>query len=92
MRPTYLWPPPEDSPKKGDWLAAPDERVASENVELNDPALREEVRLMYGDDVPLRTVSCYYCGRAPLEHHEGPRMTVRIFRVVEDFQPRPPHP
>ena len=89
MRPTYLWAPPEDSPRKGDWLAAPDERVASEDVDLTTPALHEEVRLMIGDDVPLATVSCYYCGRVPLEHHEGPRMTVRIFRVVEDFQPTP---
>ncbi len=94
MRSTYLWAPPEDSPRKDDWFVAPDGRVASEAIDLNDPALHEEARLMIGDAVPLATVSCYYCGRVPLEHHEGPRLTVRIFRVVEDFQPRsaPPEP
>ncbi len=94
MRSTYRWPPPEDSPRKGDWLAAPDERVDSEDIDLKTPALREEMRLMLGDAVPLATVSCYYCGLVPLEHHEGPRITVRIFRVIEDFQPtaRPSEP
>jgi hypothetical protein len=92
MRPTYPGAPPEQSPKAGDWLAAPDDRVASQDIDLTDAALSEEARLMFGDAVPLRTVSCYYCGRTPLEHHEGPRITVRIFRVVEDFQPRPASP
>ncbi len=87
MRSTYLYAPPEDSPREGDWFVAPDGRVASEAIDLDDPALSEAARLMFGDAVPLRTVACYYCGQAPLEHHEGPRITVRIFRVVADFRP-----
>ena len=59
------------------------------NWTSTDPALEEVQRLTLDDPVPLRTVACYYGGRAPLEHHEGPRMTVRIYRVVADFQPKP---
>ncbi len=92
MRSTYQYALPPDAPREGDWLAAPDGHVASEEIDLTGPALREEARLTLTDPVPLRTVLCYYGGRAPLEHHEGPRMTVRIFRVIADFQPRPERP
>jgi hypothetical protein len=74
---------------RGDWVVRPDERVSSQGFDFDDPALREETQLTLEDWIPLRTVSCFYCGRAPLEHHEGPRMTVRIYRVLEDFQPSP---
>jgi hypothetical protein len=36
------------------------------------------------DPVPLRVVPCFFGGRTPLEHHEGPRLTVRICRVTAD--------
>ena len=89
MRSTYQEAPPQDAPREGDWLASPDEHVASEEIDLKDPALCEEARLTFADALPLRTVLCYYSGRAPLEHLEGPRMTVRIFRVIAAFHPRP---
>jgi hypothetical protein len=73
--------------KAGDWLVRPDERVGSQVIDFDSPCLREEKKLTLSDPIPLRTVSCFYCGRAPLEHHEGPRFTVRIYRVVTDFQP-----
>jgi hypothetical protein len=50
--------------------------------------LREEKWLTLNDPVPLRTVSCFYCGRAPLEHHEGARIKVRIYRVIADYEPQ----
>jgi hypothetical protein len=74
--------------RRGDWLARPDKRVASQLLDFDSPALREVTQLTLRDDLPLRTVSCYYCGRAPLEHHEGPRITVRIYRVEQDYDPR----
>ena len=74
--------------RRGDWLVRPDERVASQVLDFDAPAVREEPRLTLEDPVPLRTVSCVYCGRAPLEHHEGPRITVYIYRVMEDYDPR----
>ncbi|HVS38261.1 MAG TPA: hypothetical protein VMS17_22075, partial [Gemmataceae bacterium] len=88
MHSTYLYAYPPDAPREGDWLAAPDGHVIGEEIDLTDPALCEEARLTFMDPVPLHTVLCYYGGRAPLEHHEGPRMTVVIYRVIADFQPQ----
>jgi hypothetical protein len=90
MQPAFVASDPADSPllHRGDWLIRPDERVAAQVLDFADPALHEETRLKLEDPVPLRTVSCFYCGRAPLEHHEGPRMTVRIYRVEMDFVPQ----
>jgi dolichyl-phosphate-mannose-protein mannosyltransferase len=90
MIPAYAAPDPAESPllRAGDWLVRPEPPVASQEIDLGTPALREEVLLIFDDPVPLRTVSCFYCGRAPLEHHEGPRLTVHIYRVVEDFRPK----
>ena len=85
-RPTPA-PPSEDSPRKGDWIVRPDGRVGSQELDFDSPALREVERLTLDDAVPLRTVSCFYCGRTPLEHHEGPRMTVRIYEVIADYDP-----
>ena len=65
----------------------PDGRVGHQELDFDNPALEEVQRLTLDDPVPLRTVACYYAGRAPLEHHEGPRMTVRIYRVVADYDP-----
>jgi hypothetical protein len=39
------------------------------------------------DALPWRTVACYYCGRTPLQHHEGPRLRLTIYRVLSDFVP-----
>ena len=84
MSPAYAASDPARTPrlKAGDWLVRPDARVGSQVIDFDSAALREEKRLVLDDPVPLRTVSCFYCGRAPLEHHEGPRMTVRIYRVI----------
>jgi hypothetical protein len=39
------------------------------------------------DDLPWRTVVCYYGGRTPLQHHEGPRLRLTVYRVLADFVP-----
>jgi hypothetical protein len=38
---------------------------------------------------PLRTVPCFYGdpGRVPLEHHEGPVLEVRVYRLRADWSP-----
>jgi hypothetical protein len=41
------------------------------------------------DWFPLNTVPNFYGGTGALEHHEGPRMVVRIFRAVSAFDPWP---
>ncbi len=90
MNPAYAASEPAKTPrlKQGDWLVRPDERVGSQVIDFDSPALREEKWLTLNDPVPLRTVSCFYCGRAPLEHHEGARIKVRIYRVIADYEPQ----
>jgi hypothetical protein len=74
--------------RAGDWLVVPDERVDRQHIELDDAYLREEGRLCYMDAIPLRTVSCFYGGICPVEHHDKDRLTVTIYRVTSDFTPR----
>jgi hypothetical protein len=92
MSPAYAASDLAKTPRlqRGDWLVRPDERVGSQAIDFDSPALREEKKLTLDDRVPLRTVACFYCGRAPLEHHEGPRITVRIYRVTADYEPQAP--
>ncbi len=33
------------------------------------------------DNMPWCTVLCYYCGSAPIRHHEGPRLRATVYRV-----------
>jgi hypothetical protein len=51
------------------------------------PLAREAV-VTLGDDVPWRTVLSFYCGAAPLKHHEGPRLRFVVYRALADFQPQ----
>ena len=34
-----------------------------------------------GDAFPLGTTSNYYSGRTPLEHNQGPRVSVLVYKV-----------
>jgi hypothetical protein len=39
------------------------------------------------DTLPWRTVLCYYSGRTPFQHQEGPRLRLTIYRVQTEFVP-----
>jgi len=72
----------------GDWLVKPDERLEQQRIRV-DRVRAQSVRVLSQVDVvPLRTVQCYYGGFAPLEHHEGPRIEVEIFRITAPWAPR----
>jgi hypothetical protein len=75
--------------RAGDWLVVPDGRLNQQNIRLDGGKVELAGTLRFGARVPLRTVPCFYGGRTPVEHHEGPRLEVRVYRVVEDFVPRP---
>jgi hypothetical protein len=75
--------------RRGDWLVVPDSRLNQQGVYLDETKLTLEDRLTVEASVPLSTVPCFYGGRTPLEHHEGSRLEVRIYRVTEDFIPAP---
>jgi hypothetical protein len=77
--------------RAGDWLVVPDERIHQQRIRLDPEVVRPAQVLSMRDGIPLRTVMCYYCGRVPLEHHEGPRLQVTIYEVREDFRAVTPH-
>ncbi|MCI0455761.1 MAG: glycosyltransferase family 39 protein [Gemmataceae bacterium] len=72
----------------GDWLVVPDQRINQQEIHLEKGkvCLWGEP-LVVTDRVPLRTVSCFYGGAAPLEHQEGPRLSVQLYRVLAEFVP-----
>ena len=39
------------------------------------------------DPLPLRTISAFYGGYTPMEHHEGSRVRVRIYRMLKECTP-----
>ncbi len=71
----------------GDWVVMPDQRYEQQRVRMDTPALQAEAEVHVTDWLPLRTVMAFYSGDAPLEHHDGPRIAVTIYRVVQDFIP-----
>jgi hypothetical protein len=73
----------------GDWLVLPETRLEQQWVKwpLRELELQQELRVEGW--VPLRTVSCFYAGRTPLEHQEGACLAVRIFRVQSVFAAEP---
>jgi hypothetical protein len=76
---------PGASARPGDWL-------------VNDAALPPEAagvppgfhpcgELAWADALPYRTFACYYGSGCPLEHQEGPRCAVRLYRRDGDDIP-----
>lgn len=66
----------------GDWLVVPDRRQVHQQGIALDPEHTELAEVCaVADSLPLRTVFNYYGGHIPLAHHEGPRLTVRVYRV-----------
>jgi hypothetical protein len=80
--------PPPSRLQAGDWLVVPDERIHRQAIDLVTAPLREEIVLHYAAVIPLRTVACFYAGICPVEHHNGDRLTVHIYRVTSGFTPK----
>ena len=75
--------------RRGDFLVVPGPRIAQQGFWI-DPARSEPALLLRSvDALPLRTLSCYYSGRTPLERHDAPRMEVTIYKVSDEFPVRP---
>jgi hypothetical protein len=64
--------------RPGDWLAVLGDWSAAEQLQPLLRRLVPEGRLERGTPFPFR--SCYQVGGTPLEHHEGPLVTVALFR------------
>jgi len=82
MQPAY---PNLSALKKGDWLVVPEERIAFQRVRSDDKALELVGQLSLEDRIPLSTKPAYYAGRSAIVHHEGPRVSVWVYRVTRDY-------
>ena len=65
-------------PGPGDWLVV--ESTHAEAVNYPPPAFPPARRLVVSDWLPLRTQRCYYASGTPVEHRDGPRFVVSIYR------------
>jgi hypothetical protein len=69
-------------PQPGDVIVVPDDPELFAGLQARVGKRLELLEtLTVGDQFPLCTVPGYYIGRTPLEHHEGPRVTVRVYGV-----------
>ncbi len=73
--------PLDARPRPGEWLIRPDTRVTQQPWYDGEGRIDAVTTLRRFDWLPLRTVPGYYGGNTPLEHHEGPRIAVTIYRV-----------
>jgi hypothetical protein len=75
--------------RPSDWLVIPEAALSQQCIQIGhelEPVAELEMR----SEPPLRTVSCFYTGRTPLEHHEGPGWHVTIWRVLREHTPAAP--
>lgn len=72
--------------RRGDWLVLPDRRLAQQRIRLRPEQVEVMGELTWSDPLPFRSRMSYYAGPVPLEHHEGPRLRVRLDRAVRDFR------
>jgi hypothetical protein len=86
IKPAEVALPEPSRLRAGDWLVVPT-RIDRQTMKMDEGQLRPEFSFFFDDPVPLRTIWNYYGGEAALEHHEGPRMEVTIYRVLTDFTP-----
>ncbi len=83
-RERYVALPPTSRLRRGDWLVIPEQGVERPDLDLAPEPLEAVGEIAIDDPLPLRTVPCFYGGRTPLEHHEGPRVVLRIYRATAD--------
>ena len=85
-RPCYVELPPPSQLRRGDWLVTTEEEDDKSRIDVAAVPREEIGRIVMDDPLPLRTVPCFYGGRTPLEHHEGPRLTVHVYRITRDCE------
>jgi hypothetical protein len=74
----------------GDWLVVPDAPLPHQKFVTAGAPLTTAGRVDVSDALPLRTVWCYYGSNVPLDRQEGPRVSLRLYRVTADFTPASP--
>jgi hypothetical protein len=79
--------PEESHLRRGEWLVLPDAHNLQQPLYGKKGDMEQATVLEIDDPLPLRMVSCFYGGAAPLQRKEGPRFSVTVYRVREDFIP-----
>jgi hypothetical protein len=69
---------------RGDWLVVPEGGIAFQRVHIDDRRLELLEQLSISDRIPFSTKPAFYAGRSPIVHHEGPRVSLRVYRVNQD--------
>jgi hypothetical protein len=68
-------------PRAGDWLLAVHRPGSPPPEDASHWTVSPVGTVVLDDGLPFRTYPSYYCGRTALEHHQGPRLTVRVYRL-----------
>jgi 4-amino-4-deoxy-L-arabinose transferase-like glycosyltransferase len=71
--------------RRGDLLVLARQPLNRLDLHLESAPVLEEQVIAIQDSLPWQTVLCYYGGRTPVRHVEGPRIRVSVYRVLEDF-------
>jgi hypothetical protein len=71
--------------KRGDVLVLAQQPLKRVDLHLESAPVMAQQVVVVQDHLPWQTVVCYYSGRTPLRHQEGPRIRVTVYRVLEDF-------
>jgi hypothetical protein len=82
--------PDRSALRTGDWLVVPDDPLPHQELVLEGAPLAPAGRVTVADALPLRTVWCYYGSNVPLDRLDGPRVSLRLYRVTADFTPASP--
>jgi len=80
--------PDETNLRRGDYLAVPGkDRPAAQEILIPWANVELVGRVDETAYWPLKTIPGFYGGNLPLQPHEGPRMSMEIYRVVRGFVP-----
>jgi hypothetical protein len=76
--------------RAGDWIVLPDRHIYQQNILPNATTCTNVAVIGVQDRWPLRTLVGYYMGGLPLQRLDGPRLTINLVKVTQDFKPLPP--
>jgi hypothetical protein len=82
----YLELPAPSTLRAGDWLVVARDGGERSGPDLTTLPASAQATLLVDDPLPLRVLPCFYGGRTPLEHHEGPRLSVLVYRMSADHE------
>ncbi len=76
--------PDQSDFQPGDWLVISDSIYFPKPVaaHINRYKIEPVTQVILADRLPLQTMLGYYSSGLPLQHHEGPRRTIRIYRIA----------